>query len=88
MEVSDDSNDRVSDGQIARLAWRKQPKLPRSRSDKRVCCKRIRRLRKMIPNTESVELNGLFRETADYVLWLQMKVRVMQALVHVLKGSD
>lgn len=59
----------------------------RSRSKKRVCCKRIKRLRKMIPKGESLELNGLFRETADYIVWLQMKVKMMQALVHVLNGS-
>lgn len=50
--------------------------------------RRVKNLKKLIPNSESMELDGLFRETADYILSLQMRVRVMQIMVKVLTGSD
>ncbi|KAI4301529.1 hypothetical protein L6164_034798 [Bauhinia variegata] len=50
--------------------------------------RRVRTLRRLLPNSESMELDGLFRETADYILSLQMRVRVMQIMVKVLTGSD
>ncbi|CAK9322308.1 unnamed protein product [Citrullus colocynthis] len=79
----------VSDKQIVKQVKKKLEMSSRSlRSEKRICLKRIRRLRKMFPKSESMELNGLFKETADYIVWLQMKVRMMQALVHILNGSD
>ncbi|KAJ9171704.1 hypothetical protein P3X46_015028 [Hevea brasiliensis] len=49
---------------------------------------RVRTLKKLIPNSESAGLEGLFRETADYILSLQMRVKVMQIMVKVLTGSD
>lgn len=50
---------------------------------------RVRRLKRLVPNSESVMgLDGLFRETADYILSLQTRVRVMQVMVEVLTGSD
>ena len=85
------AKDTVSDRRIAKQVIKKKVEMvsrsSRS-SEKRICLKRIRRLKKMVPKSESMELNGLFRETADYIVWLQMKVRMMQALVHVLNGSD
>jgi len=50
--------------------------------------RRVRTLKKLIPNSESMGLDGLFRETADYILSLQMRVKVMQIMVKVLTGSD
>ncbi|XP_024933602.2 transcription factor UPBEAT1 [Ziziphus jujuba] len=51
--------------------------------------RRVKTLKKLVPNTESsVGLDGLFRETADYILSLQMRVRVMQIMVKVLTNSD
>ncbi|KAG6787023.1 hypothetical protein NC652_007064 [Populus alba x Populus x berolinensis] len=50
--------------------------------------RRVRTLKKLIPDSESMGLDGLFRETADYILSLQMRVRVMQIMVKVLTGSD
>ncbi|KAF5745941.1 basic helix-loop-helix protein [Tripterygium wilfordii] len=54
--------------------------------------KRVRTLKKLIPNSsdQSNGLDGLFRETADYILSLQMRVKVMQILVKALSttGSD
>lgn len=49
---------------------------------------RTRILKKLIPNsTKSMGLEGLFRETADYILSLQMRVQVMQIMVKVLGGN-
>ncbi|KAJ6940796.1 transcription factor UPBEAT1 [Populus alba x Populus x berolinensis] len=50
--------------------------------------RRVRTLKKLVPDSESMGLDGLFRETADYILSLQMRVRVMQIMVKVLTGSD
>lgn len=50
--------------------------------------RKVRTLKKLVPNGESMGLDGLFRETADYILSLQMKVRVMQTMVDVLTNSD
>ncbi|KAK7343813.1 hypothetical protein VNO77_12856 [Canavalia gladiata] len=50
--------------------------------------RRVRTLKRLIPNTDSIGLDGLFRETANYILSLQTKVRVMQVMVKVLTGSN
>lgn len=51
--------------------------------------RRVRILKRLIPNSQTVgSLDGLFRETADYILSLQMRVRVMQIMVKVLSGSE
>ncbi|XP_027367574.1 transcription factor UPBEAT1-like [Abrus precatorius] len=50
--------------------------------------RRVRTLKRLIPNSDSMELDGLFRETANYILSLQTRVRVMQVMVKVLTGSD
>ncbi|KAJ6343772.1 hypothetical protein OIU76_005507 [Salix suchowensis] len=50
--------------------------------------RRVRTLKKLIPNGGSLGLDGLFRETADYILTLQMRVQVMQIMVKELTGSD
>ncbi|OMO60330.1 hypothetical protein CCACVL1_24243 [Corchorus capsularis] len=54
--------------------------------------KKIKTLKKLIPNNddelEPMGLDGLFRETADYILSLQMRVKVMQIMVKVLTGSE
>lgn len=50
--------------------------------------RRVRTLKRLIPNSESMGLDGLFQETADYILSLQMRVRAMQVMVNVLGGSD
>lgn len=50
--------------------------------------RKVRTLKKLIPNGDSsVGLDGLFRETADYISSLQMRVRMMQAVVDALKNS-
>ncbi|KAI8522562.1 hypothetical protein RHMOL_Rhmol13G0006300 [Rhododendron molle] len=53
--------------------------------------KRVRVLRKLVPNKESDQgLDGLFRDTTDYILALEMRVKVMQIMVKALSagGSD
>ncbi|XP_050238949.1 transcription factor UPBEAT1 [Mercurialis annua] len=49
--------------------------------------KKVKTLKKLIPNCQSVEVEGLFRETADYILSLQMRVNLMQKMVEVLSSS-
>ncbi|KAL4288639.1 hypothetical protein AHAS_Ahas19G0306300 [Arachis hypogaea] len=49
---------------------------------------RVRTLKNLIPNSDNnMGLDGLFRETANYILSLQNRVRVMQVMVKVLTGS-
>lgn len=51
--------------------------------------RRVRKLKRLIPNSdESIGLEGLFRETANYILSLENRVRVMKVMVEVLNGSD
>ncbi|CAA2934490.1 transcription factor UPBEAT1 [Olea europaea subsp. europaea] len=50
--------------------------------------RKVRTLKKLIPNCESMGLDWLFRETADYIIALQMRVKVMQIMVNVFSGSD
>ncbi|KAI9082647.1 hypothetical protein K1719_035516 [Acacia pycnantha] len=50
--------------------------------------RRVTKLKWLIPDGESVGLDGLFRKTVHYILTLQMRVRVMQIMVKVLTDSD
>ena len=50
--------------------------------------RRVRTLKRLIPNSDNMGLDGLFRDTANYILSLQTRVRVMQVRVKVLTGSD
>lgn len=51
--------------------------------------KRVRVLRKLVPSTkESEGLDGLFRDTNDYILALEMRVKVMQIMVKALSGGS
>ncbi|CAH8332903.1 unnamed protein product [Eruca vesicaria subsp. sativa] len=51
--------------------------------------RRVKTLKELVPNTKPSEgLDGLFRQTADYILALEMKVRVMQTMVQVLTKTD
>lgn len=51
--------------------------------------RRVRTLKRLVPNgnRDCVGLDGLFRETADYILSLQMRVRVMQIMAKFLTGA-
>ncbi|KVH94526.1 transcription factor UPBEAT1 [Cynara cardunculus var. scolymus] len=51
--------------------------------------RKVRTLKKLIPKGEStIGLDGLFRETAEYISNLQMRVRIMQAVVDALSNSE
>ncbi|KAL4318177.1 hypothetical protein GQ457_18G022280 [Hibiscus cannabinus] len=50
--------------------------------------RKVKRLKKLVPSREAVGLEGLFRETAEYILCLQMRVKVMQVMVKVLTAPD
>ncbi|CAI9767868.1 unnamed protein product [Fraxinus pennsylvanica] len=50
--------------------------------------RKVKTLKKLIPNCDSMRLDRLFRETADYIIALQMRVKVMQIMVNVFSGSD
>ncbi|MBA0834563.1 hypothetical protein Goarm_006905 [Gossypium armourianum] len=50
--------------------------------------KKVKTLKKLIPNNGSMGLDGLFRDTAEYILSLQMRIKVMQIMVNVLTDSD
>ncbi|KAL7252232.1 hypothetical protein ACSBR1_013976 [Camellia fascicularis] len=50
--------------------------------------KRLRTLKKLVQNRRSKGLDGLFKETADYIVCLQMKVKVMQMMVKLLSETD
>lgn len=52
--------------------------------------RKVRILQKLIPNCESSNMGfeRLLRETADYVLALEMRVKVMQILVNVLSAPQ
>ncbi|XVE85197.1 hypothetical protein DITRI_Ditri17bG0072800 [Diplodiscus trichospermus] len=50
--------------------------------------KKVKTLKKLIPNNESMSLDGLFRDTAEYILSLQMRVKAMQIMVKVLTGCN
>ncbi|GLU16733.1 hypothetical protein SLE2022_331490 [Rubroshorea leprosula] len=71
-----------------RVLMKRRTCLEGSRRPERAIEGRVRTLKSLIPNSEGMGLDGLFRETADYILSLQMRVRVMQIMVKVLTGSD
>ncbi|KAG1326170.1 putative transcription factor bHLH147 [Cocos nucifera] len=50
--------------------------------------RRIRTLRRLLPNGESMGLEGLLHEAEDYIMCLQMQVKVMQIMVCVLSPKD
>ncbi|KAL9675848.1 hypothetical protein QQ045_004056 [Rhodiola kirilowii] len=50
--------------------------------------RRVKTLKGLIPNShQCISIDGLFRETADYILALQLKVQVMQTMIDLLSNS-
>ncbi|KAL8498682.1 hypothetical protein ACS0TY_021861 [Phlomoides rotata] len=49
---------------------------------------KVTTLQKLVPNCESGGVEGLFREIADYIMALEMRVKVMQIMVDLLSGCD
>ncbi|CAI9300431.1 unnamed protein product [Lactuca saligna] len=59
------------------------------RATTRVIERKVRTLKKLIPNGESsIGLDGLFIETAEYITNLQRRVRIMQAVVDALSCAE
>ncbi|CAG7873541.1 unnamed protein product, partial [Brassica rapa] len=74
---------------VKKIMIRPKKNLEASRRPCRAIHKRVKTLKELVPNTKSSEgLDGLFRQTADYILALEMKVRVMQTIVQVLTETD
>ncbi|KAJ8899140.1 hypothetical protein K2173_011137 [Erythroxylum novogranatense] len=71
-----------------RMSMKRRARLECGRRDGNGIERRVRTLKKLIPHgDQSIGLDGLFRETTDYILSLQMKVRLMQIMVKALTGS-
>ncbi|CAA7044275.1 unnamed protein product [Microthlaspi erraticum] len=74
---------------VKKIMIRPKNSLDASRRPCRSINRRVKTLKELVPNTKSSEsLDGLFRQTADYILALEMKVRVMQTMVQVLTETD
>lgn len=51
--------------------------------------RKLRILKKLVPNGEtSMGLDGLFRDTADYIVALQTRLKLMQIMVDVLSSPS
>ncbi|XP_057782242.1 transcription factor UPBEAT1 [Salvia miltiorrhiza] len=50
--------------------------------------RKVRTLKKLIPNCESMGVERLFRETAEYIVALQRRVKVMQTVVDALSSAS
>ncbi|KAG6415274.1 hypothetical protein SASPL_122680 [Salvia splendens] len=82
------SSQRRRGGSVAVVRMRRAERRRRGsqRSDVR---RKVRTLKKLIPNCESMGVERLFQETAEYIAALQRRVKVMQTVVDALAtGSD
>ncbi|KAL3533242.1 hypothetical protein ACH5RR_006763 [Cinchona calisaya] len=50
--------------------------------------RKVRILKKLVPNSDSQEMDTLYQQTADYIIALQTRVKAMQIMVNLLSGSD
>ena len=80
---------------IKRITMKRRARLERnrrrslsSRNGSIEVVKKVKVLKKLVPNCESTKMENLFQETADYIMALQMQVKVMQVMVNVLQGTD
>ncbi|WOG94676.1 hypothetical protein DCAR_0313973 [Daucus carota subsp. sativus] len=50
--------------------------------------RKVRTLKKLVPSSSSSKgLDGLFRDTADYILALQMRIQLMQVMFNGLSSA-
>ncbi|KAK4418034.1 Transcription factor UPBEAT1 [Sesamum alatum] len=71
------------------MVMKRRARLDRCIRDRRSAVERkVRILKKLIPNCDTMEMERVLRETADYIVALQMRVKLMQIMVDVLSGSD
>uniref|UniRef100_A0A5B7BQN7 BHLH domain-containing protein n=1 Tax=Davidia involucrata TaxID=16924 RepID=A0A5B7BQN7_DAVIN len=75
---------KISKSRSRRILMKRRARLEGSRRPANRIERKVRTLKKLIPNSESMGLDGLFSETADYILALQIRVKVMQIMVNVL----
>ncbi|CAL9237270.1 unnamed protein product [Arabidopsis halleri] len=74
---------------VKKIMIRPRKSLEASRRPCRAIQGRVKTLKELVPNTKTSQgLDGLFRQTADYILALEMKVRVMQTMVQVLTETN
>ncbi|KAL0711437.1 hypothetical protein Bca4012_018415 [Brassica carinata] len=67
---------------VKKIMIRPKKSLKAHRRPCRSIDRRVKKLKELVPNTKPSEgLDGLFRQTADYILALETKVRVMQTMV-------
>lgn len=50
--------------------------------------RKIRTLQELVPNGEAMEVEGLFREAANYIVSLQVQVQVMQMMLGELSPEE
>nr|CAD1816886.1 unnamed protein product [Ananas comosus var. bracteatus] len=60
--------------------------------DARLVERKVGELRRLVPqrcgDDESVGLEGLLRVAADYIMWLEMQVKVMKIMLSVFSPKD
>ncbi|KAI3460743.1 hypothetical protein Pfo_017406 [Paulownia fortunei] len=74
-----------------RIFMKRRARFDRSIRPRNPIERKVRILKKLIPNCthQSMGVERLFGETADYIVALQMRVKVMQIMVDALSsGSD
>ncbi|KAG8389579.1 hypothetical protein BUALT_Bualt02G0243800 [Buddleja alternifolia] len=75
---------RLKNRRCRRIAMKRRRSIIRPRN---AIGNKVRTLKKLVPNCESMGVEGLFRETADYIVALQMRVKLMQDMVNLLSAS-
>lgn len=82
------TNQRMRSRTSRRILMKRTARVTGSRRPAKGIERRVKTLKNLVPNSDSAGLDDLFRETADYILSLQMRVRVMQIMVKVLTDSE
>ncbi|KAL0739822.1 hypothetical protein Bca4012_081335 [Brassica carinata] len=75
---------------VKKIMIRPKKSLEATRRPSRAIHRRVKTLKELVPNSKSSSegLDGLFRQTAVYILDLERKVRVMQTMVQSLTETD
>lgn len=71
-----------------KIIMKRRANLKRERRGLNGMQRRIKSLQELVPNGNSMSLDGLFMEAADYIMHLEMQVKVMQIMVKVLSDSN
>ncbi|CAN7063632.1 unnamed protein product [Brassica rapa subsp. trilocularis] len=75
---------------VKKIMIRPKKSVEAIRRPSRAIHRRVKTLKELVPNTKSSSagLDGLLRQTADYILALERKVRVMQTMFQALAETD